>query len=283
MTIPSGDPVRYGAAIRLDGISKQFGARPVLSGVTLDVRAGEFVAVVGRSGCGKSTLLRVLCGLEEPSAGQLRVFDGAHPEARGVRVVFQEPRLLPWKSVLANVCLGIRATSRDARRARNEAAERVLDSVGLSDRARDYPAVLSGGQRQRVALARALLHDPSVLLLDEPFGALDALTRIEAQQLVESLWLQRGFTALLVTHDVAEAVLLADRVLLLEEGRIAASFEVDLQRPRRRDDAELARITARVLDRIFASPESGRGLRPLETQQPRASEPRPSHAKPAHA
>ena len=132
----------------------------------------------------------------------------------------------------------------------------MLGSVGLRDRAHEYPGVLSGGQRQRVALARALMHQPSVMLLDEPFGALDALTRIEAQRLVEQLWLEHRFTALLVTHDVAEAVLLADRVLLIDEGRIAASFEVNVPRAERRGNAELAKISATVLDRIFDASSS---------------------------
>ena len=141
-----------------------------------------------------------LSGLEQPSMGSTRVVDATGADARStVRVVFQEPRLLPWRSVLDNVCIGMRG--KDPARARA-----VLSSVGLADRHGEYPGVLSGGQRQRVALARALVHEPCVLLLDEPFGALDALSRIEAQRLVESLWLERGFTAILVTHDVGEAV-----------------------------------------------------------------------------
>ncbi len=245
-----------GAQVRLEGLGKSFGERKVLSGIDLVIPPGQFVAVVGRSGSGKSTLLRVLCGLEEPTEGSAGVVDTEGRDARQqVRVVFQEPRLLPWKTLLANVGIGAQGQP-DAR------ARQVLGAVGLADRLNDYPSVLSGGQKQRVALARALVHEPCVMLLDEPFGALDALTRIDAQRLVEELWTERGFTAFLVTHDVTEAVLLADRVLLIEDGRIAESFEVALPRPRRRGSAELAKIAGAVLDRIFsggerASPASG--------------------------
>lgn len=240
------DPKRtQGARVVLERLEKQFDERRVLCGVDVEIAPGELVALVGRSGSGKSTLLRLLSGLEEPSAGSVRVVDDRDEDVRhAVRVVFQEPRLLPWRSVLANVCIGM--PDRDATRAR-----RVLGSVGLADRAEEYPGVLSGGQRQRVALARALVHDPRLLLLDEPFGALDALTRIEAQSLVERLWLERGFTAILVTHDVGEAVLLGDRVLVIDGGRIAAQFEVDLPRPRRRDQAGVASVTEAVLAAIF--------------------------------
>lgn len=280
----SSNPDRCGATLSLRGISKQFDARPVLSNISLEVQAGEFVAIVGRSGSGKSTLLRVLCGLEEPTAGTLRVLDAGGKDAQsGVRVVFQEPRLLPWKSLLANVSLGIVAKGDAKKRALAASAHRVLEAVGLGERADEYPSVLSGGQRQRVALARALLHEPSVMLLDEPFGALDALTRIEAQRLVESLWLERGFTALLVTHDVSEAVLLADRVLLIEDGAIAASFDVALPRPRQRGDAEPTHIASQVLDRIFASPEAGRTLRPPKEPVSGLPQVSKARAKPAHA
>ena len=239
-----------GASVSFERIDKSFGQRSVLRGIDLSIAAGQFVAIVGRSGSGKSTLLRLLCGLEQPSAGVLQVRDASGADARaGVRVVFQEPRLLPWKTLVDNVCIGGKKTDR-------ERARGVLASVGLSDRAHEYPGVLSGGQRQRVALARALMHEPSVMLLDEPFGALDALTRIEAQRLVEQLWVAHGFTALLVTHDVSEAVLLADRVLLIDEGRIAESFAVDVPRAERRGSAEIARITATVLDRIFDASSS---------------------------
>jgi sulfonate transport system ATP-binding protein len=234
-----------GATVRLTRVDKAFGDRNVLRDLTLDVRPSEFIAVVGRSGSGKSTLLRLLCGLEAPSGGEVSVVDahGASLLDR-VRVVFQEPRLLPWRSVLANVALG-RPQSDVAR------ALAVLSRVGLRDRADDYPGVLSGGQQQRVALARALLHEPRLLLLDEPFGALDALTRIEAQQLVGELWAEARFTTILVTHDVSEAVLLSDRVLVVEDGAIADEVIIDLPRPRTRALPEVGRLTALVLDRVM--------------------------------
>jgi sulfonate transport system ATP-binding protein len=226
-----------GAELTLGAIDTRIGGRDILHGIDLRVAPGEFVSVVGRSGSGKSTLLRVLAGLQPPSRGALHV--GAEPI-----IMFQEPRLLPWRSVLQNICLGIDAPD-------SRAAMSVLEQVGLADRAHDYPTVLSGGERQRVSLARALMHRPRVMLLDEPFGALDALTRISAQKLVESLWTQHGFTAVLVTHDVDEAVLLADHVLVINDGRIVFRQRVDLPRPRVRNSPEVGRFAAQVLAAIF--------------------------------
>ena len=242
-----------GTALSLDGVGKSFGARRVLEGIDLVVAPGEFVAIVGRSGCGKSTLLRLLAGLETLSEGRIAL-DGAQVNAvarDALRVMFQDARLLPWKRVIDNVALGL--GGQDAK----ERAREALAQVGLAERAGDWPAVLSGGQRQRVALARALVHTPRVLLLDEPLGALDALTRIEMQRLIERLWLRHGFTALLVTHDVGEAVALADRVLLIEDGCIALDERVALARPRSRGDAAFAALEERVLDRVLQrSPEA---------------------------
>jgi sulfonate transport system ATP-binding protein len=238
-------PQHAGARVRLDGVDKSFENRQVLRDLSVSIRPGEFVAVVGRSGSGKSTLLRLLCGLETPSSGTVAISgDDGRDLSAAVRVVFQEPRLLPWRSVLANVTLG--KTRVDPRRPLE-----VLKEVGLADRADEFPAVLSGGQRQRVALARALVHEPRLLLLDEPFGALDALTRIEAQELVEQLWLEAGFTAVMVTHDVAEAVLLSDRVLVIEDGQIVEDVAIDVPRPRARDLPELAQLGAALLERVM--------------------------------
>ncbi|WP_343607290.1 ATP-binding cassette domain-containing protein [Roseateles sp.] len=237
------DAAAGGEAVTLAGLGKSFGERQVLRGVDLRVEAGEFVAVIGRSGCGKSTLLRLLAGLDLPSAGTL-----AAGEASATRFMFQEARLLPWAKVVDNVALGL--DGEDAR----ERALKALAQVGLADRAGEWPARLSGGQRQRVALARALVHAPKLLLLDEPLGALDALTRIDMQRLIESLWTRHGFTALLVTHDVAEAVALADRVLLIEDGRLALDLRIDLPRPRRRD-AAFAALEQRLLDRVLSAPD----------------------------
>ncbi len=232
-------PMR-GAAVRIHSLSKFYGARGVLENLDLQIAPGEFVAVVGRSGCGKSTLLRLIAALESPDTGRVEIAGDAVVETR---IMFQEARLLPWKSVQQNVGLGL---------PRNAAAPAtVLQQVGLGERAHEWPARLSGGQRQRVALARALVHEPSLLLLDEPLGALDALTRIEMQQLLESVWQARGFTAFLVTHDVQEAVVLADRVLLIEDGRIALDLRVDLPRPRRRSDPGFASIEEQLLSHLL--------------------------------
>lgn len=238
-----------GATVALRGVSKAFGAHQVLQGIDLDILPREFVAVVGRSGCGKSTLLRLLAGLDEPTAGSIAIDKHSRNRSRAVRLMFQEPRLLPWQRVAANVAVGLgHAQTRHERRT---LAEEALLQVGLAGRERHWPLVLSGGQKQRVALARALVSHPGLLLLDEPLGALDALTRIEMQDLIESVWLDKGFTAIMVTHDVNEAVALADRILLLEQGRIALDVEVDLPRPRHRGDPAAADIEGRVLDRLL--------------------------------
>ncbi|MEO5685771.1 MAG: ATP-binding cassette domain-containing protein [Burkholderiaceae bacterium] len=242
-------PPAAGLAVHVDALGKRFGERAVLQDVALDVQPGEFVAIVGRSGCGKSTLLRLLAGLETPSSGAVRLGGVASGARRDdVRIMFQEARLLPWRTVLQNVQLGLDSKDASAR------ARDALAQVGLADRAGDWPAVLSGGQRQRVALARALVHRPRLLLLDEPLGALDALTRIEMQRLIESVWRELRFTAVLVTHDVAEAVALADRVLLVEDGRVTLDERVALARPRAHGSSAFAEIEGRVLARVLDAP-----------------------------
>ena len=238
-------PPAAGVGVRLQGLGKRFGDRAVLRDLDLDIAPGEFVAVVGRSGCGKSTLLRLLAGRETPSTGTLALGDAARDD---VRIMFQEARLLPWRTVLQNVMLGLASADAPAR------ARDALAQVGLADRAGDWPAVLSGGQRQRVALARALVHRPRLLLLDEPLGALDALTRIEMQRLIERVWRELRFTAVLVTHDVAEAVALADRVLLVEAGRVTLDERVALPRPRAHGSAAFAELEGRVLARVLDEP-----------------------------
>ena|SRR6201996_3127904 len=232
-----------GLPLTVRGLRKSFGDNQVLRGIDLHIPAGQFVAIVGRSGCGKSTLLRLIAGLETIDAGTIGF--GAETRPQDVRVMFQEPRLLPWARVLSNVEVGLgrdRASS-DAQ----DRAKRALAEVGLEDKRGQWPAVLSGGQKQRVALARALVSDPRVLAFDEPLGALDALTRISMQRLLERVWRDQGFTAILVTHDVAEAVALADRVLVIEDGRIAHDVEVDIPRPRRRGSADLAALEGSIL------------------------------------
>jgi sulfonate transport system ATP-binding protein len=233
------------SGLQLREVLKRFGTIEVLRDMELEIGAGEFVAVVGRSGSGKSTLLRLLAGLDQPTAGTVLI-DGRPLEGLNetARLMFQEARLLPWLRVGANVRLGLP-------RQRWSSAERLLHQVGLADRAADWPAVLSGGQRQRVALARALASEPHLLLLDEPLGSLDALTRIEMQLLVEQLWLERGFTAVLITHDVEEAVMLADRVLLLENGRFSQDLTVSLPRPRDRCSPGITSLVRSMLDRLL--------------------------------
>ncbi|WP_198969908.1 ATP-binding cassette domain-containing protein [Xylophilus sp. ASV27] len=243
-------PDRTPTGVRLEAraLGKRYGAREVLRGAQLSIEPGQFVAIVGRSGCGKSTLLRLVAGLEPATAGTLaldgRPVRGLHEDAR---IMFQEARLLPWKRVLDNVALGLPASERGR-------ALEVLAQVGLAERGHEWPARLSGGQRQRVALARALVHQPRLLLLDEPLGALDALTRIEMHRLIEDLWQRRRFTALLVTHDVQEAVALADRVILIEDGRIALDEPIALARPRSQGDPAFAAIEKRILDRVLQQP-----------------------------
>jgi sulfonate transport system ATP-binding protein len=240
-----------GAFVDLRGVMKQFGDHLVLQGIDLAIEPGLFVAVVGRSGCGKSTLLRLIAGLDTPSGGRIAVDDTTNGWRDAVRLMFQEPRLLPWERVVSNVAVGLaHASDRQVRRAQ---AEDALREVGLAGRQNAWPSVLSGGQKQRVALARALVSHPRLLLLDEPLGALDALTRIEMQDLIERVWQEKGFTAIVVTHDVAEAVTLADRILLLEAGGVAMDVTVDLPRPRRRGDREAAAIEGRILDRLLRS------------------------------
>jgi len=241
---------RGGAAVQATGLSKSYAGRQVLHGADLHIAPGEFIAIVGRSGCGKSTLLRLLAGLEPADAGQITLDGEAQSRHQSdIRIMFQDARLLPWKRVLDNVALGLPGV--DGR----ERAREALAQVGLADRANEWPAVLSGGQRQRVALARALVHTPRLLLLDEPLGALDALTRIEMHRLIERLWQHHGFTALLVTHDVSEAVALADRVVLIEEHRIALDERVAWSRPRSRGPA-LAAYEERILERVLQQPAS---------------------------
>jgi sulfonate transport system ATP-binding protein len=237
-----------GLPVRLQKVGKHFeapnGVRSVLHEVDLVIEPGQFVVIIGRSGSGKSTLLRLLAGLETPDGGEVQL--GGHAPAlvsADVRVMFQDGRLLPWRRVIDNVALGLS-------RAERPRAEAALRAVGLADRAQDWPRVLSGGQKQRVALARALAADPRLVLLDEPLGALDALTRLEMQGLIERIWRDSGFTAVLVTHDVAEAALLADRILLVENGGIALDLAIDLPRPRRAGPA-LAEIEQMVLDRLL--------------------------------
>ena len=234
--------------VRTHDLSKEFDGRRVLHALELHIEPGELVAVVGKSGCGKSTLLRLVSGLEKPSGGWVEIggrrLSGLN---RHARLMFQDAALLPWKSVIANVAL---AAPRGE--LREQIAWDALRHVGLQERAREWPSVLSGGQRQRVALARALASNANLLLFDEPLGALDALTRLEMQALIERLRLERRFTAILVTHDVEEALALADRILLMESGRVTFEASVPFQRPRDRAHSEFTALKQTILQRILA-------------------------------
>ncbi|WP_254052786.1 ATP-binding cassette domain-containing protein [Bacillus sp. V59.32b] len=231
--------------IILDGIQKSYDSRQVLKGIDLHIRFGEFIAIVGKSGCGKSTLLRLVAGLEPYDKGSISIngktLDRLNKEAR---MMFQDGRLLPWKRVIDNVGMGLTG---DWKRE----ALKALRNVGLAERSGDWPGKLSGGQKQRVALARALAHKPDILLLDEPLGALDALTRIEMQELIEAIWTEKKFTSILVTHDVEEAVAIADRVILIEDGKIVLNKAIQLPRPRHRSQQAFANYVAEILDRIM--------------------------------
>jgi sulfonate transport system ATP-binding protein len=240
-----------GLSLTIRDLRKSFGTNEVLCGIDLHVPAGQFVAIVGRSGCGKSTLLRLIAGLESIDVGSVSFGEQLQPQ--DVRVMFQEPRLLPWARVLANVEVGLGGERKlpDAQ----PRAENALAEVGLSDKRAQWPAVLSGGQKQRVALARALVGNPRMLAFDEPLGALDALTRISMQGLLGRVWRNQGFTAILVTHDVSEAVALADRVLVIEGGQIAHDIDVDIRRPRQRGSAELGRLEGSILDELLRTAE----------------------------
>nr|WP_234028571.1 ATP-binding cassette domain-containing protein [Lentibacillus sp. Marseille-P4043] len=231
--------------ILLQNIGKSYADRTVLEGLDLTIKKGEFVAIVGKSGCGKSTLLRLIAGLEGTNDGEILVNDKPLKQLNEhARIMFQDGRLLPWKRVIDNVCIGLPKNAK-------EKAKVALKQVGLKDRMKEYPAKLSGGQKQRVALARALVHDPSLLLFDEPLGALDALTRIEMQDLIRSLWQKSKFTSILVTHDVEEAVAMADRVVLIENGTISLNQTINLPRPRQRTNPAFSMYVEEILGRIM--------------------------------
>jgi sulfonate transport system ATP-binding protein len=231
------------AAVRIENLVRSFGERRVLDGLDLTIAPGEFVALLGRSGSGKSTLLRALARLDRdvPGSGSLVAPDH-------LSVVFQDARLLPWKRLLDNVVLGLAGPDAEQR------GRAALAEVGLAGRERAWPVELSGGEQQRVSLARSLVREPGLLLADEPFGALDALTRIRMHTLLRRLCARHRPAVLLVTHDVDEAIVLADRVVVLDEGRIAADLPVELPAPRRPGGPEYAALRERLLVRLGVDP-----------------------------
>ncbi|MEU6118788.1 ABC transporter ATP-binding protein [Streptomyces sp. NPDC047117] len=224
------------ATVRIENLVRSFGERRVLDGLQLNIEPGEFVALLGRSGSGKSTLLRALARLDHEVAGSGELAAPDH-----VSVVFQDARLLPWKRLLDNVVLGLPGPDAEAR------GRAALAEVGLEGRERAWPVELSGGEQQRVSLARSLVREPQLLLADEPFGALDALTRIRMHTLLRRLCERHRPAVLLVTHDVDEAIVLADRVVVVEEGWIAADLPVQLPAPRRQSSPEYAALRDRLL------------------------------------
>jgi sulfonate transport system ATP-binding protein len=239
-----GERARNGAgtSVRVEHLAKSYGRRRVLADVNFTIGHGEFVALLGRSGSGKSTILRILAGLDPDVAGEVWV-----PTRRAV--VFQEPRLLPWTSVLGNVTLGMGAPGD------RQLGLDVLEEVGLQAHAKDWPKTLSGGEGQRVALARALIREPRLLLLDEPFGALDALTRMKMQWLLKRLCHRHNPSVLLVTHDVDEAILLADRILVLRDGSISFDRPVSLDREHAERSEAFASLRADLLTELGVTKE----------------------------
>ncbi|MEU3986682.1 ABC transporter ATP-binding protein [Streptomyces sp. NPDC026672] len=223
-------------AVRLRGLTRSFDARTVLDGIDLDLPPGQFTALLGHSGSGKSTLLRAVAGLDHGVAG-----GGELSAPQRVSVVFQDSRLLPWRRVLDNVLLGLDGKDAGAR------GRAALEEVGLGGRERAWPGELSGGEAQRAALARSLVREPELLLADEPFGALDALTRIKMHNLLRDLWQRHRPSVLLVTHDVDEAIVLADRVLVLDRGRIGLDLTIDRPHPRSYREPVLGEYRERLL------------------------------------
>jgi NitT/TauT family transport system ATP-binding protein len=258
MSAPATPRAASDAAVELRGVHRVFRSAgapdvPAVAGVDLTVRAGEFVAILGPSGCGKSTLLRMIAGLDDPDAGTIRV-GGSHARREGIAYVFQDAHLLPWRNVLDNAALPLELLGQD-RASRCESARRAIESVGLGDAAARYPAQLSGGMRMRVSLARALVTEPRLLLLDEPFAALDEITRQGLDDQLRALWRATGTTVLFVTHSIAEAAFLAERAIVLTRrpARVVLEHRLDLPAERTaelRGDPRFAAETRVLFDAL---------------------------------
>jgi sulfonate transport system ATP-binding protein len=235
----------FNPILHVNNVQKKDGNQSVLKGINLSIYEGEFVSIVGKSGCGKSTLLRIIAGLEDSNEGLVKV-NGERLTSinKYARIMFQDGRLIPWKTILQNVGLGLTGDWKPK-------AMYVLNHVGLKERANHYPSLLSGGQKQRVALARALVHEPKLLLFDDPLATVDALTRIDLQNLFESVWKENRLSAILVTHDVEEALLLSDRVIIMRDGEVVLNKLIDLPRPRSRSNPTFHHYTEEILDVIM--------------------------------
>jgi ABC-type Fe3+/spermidine/putrescine transport system ATPase subunit len=246
--------------VAMRGVRKTFGSTVALESLDLEIDDGELVCLLGPSGCGKTTALRILAGFERPDAGEVQVAGAditrVPTEKRGFGMVFQEYSLFPNMTARQNIEFGLKVR-KIAAGERAKTVDGLLEVTALTEHAAKFPHQLSGGQKQRVALARALVSRPRVLAFDEPLGALDALTRISMQKLLEQVWLEQGFTALMVTHDVAEAVTLADRVLIIEDGAIALDLAIDLPRPRERGSVEVAQLEGRILRQLVGDTRAG--------------------------
>jgi sulfonate transport system ATP-binding protein len=230
------------ASVRVEGLTRRFGDRTVLDNLDVDIKSGEFVAMLGRSGSGKSTFLRALAGIDHDHDG-----DGSIRVPARRSVLFQDARLLPWATLLNNVLLGTEEPNA-------ERAKAVLAEVGLKGREGDWPKTLSGGEQQRVALARSLIREPELLLADEPFSALDALTKLQMQALLADICKRHSPAVLLVTHDVEEALMLADRILVLDQGRIAIAVRIEAPRPRSLSDLEIIELREKILRQLGVDP-----------------------------
>lgn len=248
--------------IELQQVHKSFNSLQVLNDVNLVIEGGVFAAIVGPSGCGKSTVLRMVAGLETPEAGSVlvngQVVQGTSPDRM---LIFQEHALFPWSTVEENVGLGLEL-AKVPKRERQSRIEEILQKVGLNGFNHYYPNQLSGGMRQRVSIARALVMDPDLLLLDEPYGALDAMNRLIMQHELLKLWEGSGKTILLITHDIDEAIYLADRIYVMSPrpGHVVTTLELDAPRPRNRNNEQFAKIRQQIMEILGLDPGSGRSM-----------------------